>query len=45
MSHKSSFSQLFVSMTAKNFQLKALETMEILSHAQMRGPRKMPKLK
>ena len=41
MSWKISFPQLFVSMGAKCFQLKALKTMEILSREKMRGPRKM----
>ena len=41
MSHKISFPQLFVSMSAKCFQLKAVKAMEVLSHEQMRGPRKM----
>ena len=41
MSENISFQQLFISMTAKYFKLKALETMEILSRKQMRGPRKM----
>ena len=37
-----SFPQLFVSMSAKYFQLKALKTMEIFSVEQMRrGPKKM----
>ena len=45
MSRKISFVQLFVSMTSKYFQLKALKAMEILSREQMRGPRKMSKLK
>ena len=41
MSRKISFLQLFVSMSPKYFQLKALKTMEILSREQMRGLRKM----
>ena len=40
MSHKISFPQLFVSMSVKYFQLKAVKAMEILSHEQMRGARK-----
>ena len=36
-----SFPQLFVSMNAKYFQLKALQAMDILSDEKMRGPRKM----
>ena len=36
-----SFPQLFVSMSAKYFQLKALKTLEILRGEQMRGPTKM----
>ena len=36
-----SFAQLFASMSAKYFQLKALKAMGILSGEQMRGPRKM----
>ena len=45
MSRKISFPQLFVSMSAKYFQVKASEAMEVLSCEQMRGPRKMLKLK
>ena len=45
MSRKISFVQLFVSMNSKYFQLKALKAMEILSCEQMRGPRKVSKLK
>ena len=41
MSLKISFPHLFISMSAKYFQLKALKTMEILSREQMRDPRKM----
>ena len=41
MSRKISFPQLFISMSAKYFQLKARKAMEILSSEQMRGPRKM----
>ena len=41
MSRKISFLQLFISMSAKYFQLKARKAMEILSREQMRGPRKM----
>ena len=41
MPRKVSFRQLFVSMSAKYFQLKALEAMEMLSLEQMRGTRKM----
>ena len=41
MSHKISFPQLFVSMSTKYFQLKAVKALEILSRKQMRGPRKM----
>ena len=40
MSRKISFSQLFISISAKNFQLKALKAMKILTREQMRGPRK-----
>ena len=36
-----SFPQLFVSMSANYFQLKAREAMGILSREQMRGPRKI----
>ena len=36
-----SFPQLFVSMSAKYFQRKALKAMQILSDEQMRRPRKM----
>ena len=38
---KISSPQLFVSMSAKYFQLKARKGMENLSHKQMRDPRKM----
>ena len=41
MSHKLSFPQLFVSMSAKYFQLRAVKAMQILSREQMRVPRKM----
>ena len=41
MSDNISFQQLFISMSAKYFQLKQLETIEILSRKQMTGPRKM----
>ena len=41
MSRKIYFPQLFTSMSAKCFQLKAIKTMEILSREQMRGPSKM----
>ena len=36
-----SFPQLFVSTSAKYFQLKALKAMEILSGERMRAPRKI----
>ena len=36
-----SFPQLFVSMSSKYFQFKALKIMEILIGEQMRSPRKM----
>ena len=39
MSWKMSFAQLFVSMSAKYFQLKALKAMEILDRKQMRDLR------
>ena len=35
------FLQLFVSISANHFQLKALKAMKVLSGEQMRGPRKM----
>ena len=35
------YSQRFVLMSTKYFQLKALKVMEILSGEQMRGPRKI----
>ena len=41
MSRKIPFPQLFVSMSAKYFQLKASKAMKALSHEQMRDPRKM----
>ena len=41
MWHKISFPQLFVSMSAKYFQLKAVKAMETLSRKQIRAPRKM----
>ena len=48
MSHKMlcdlrdiSFRQLFVSMSTKYLQLKAVKAMEILSGEQMKTPRKM----
>ena len=41
MSRKISFPQLFVSISAKYFQLKARKAMKILSREQVSGPRKM----
>ena len=41
MSYKISFPQLFVSIGAKYFQLKAVKAMEILSREQMTGPGKI----
>ena len=41
MSLKIPFPQLFVSMSAKYFRLKSRKAMKILSHEQMRDPRKM----
>ena len=41
MSHEMFFPQLYVSMSAKYFQLKALKAMGILSREKMRGPRIM----
>ena len=41
MSCKISFPRLFVSISAKYFQLKARKAMEILSREQVRGPIKM----
>ena len=45
MSHKISFPQLFVSISAKYSQLKVRKAIKILSREQVRGPRKMKKLK
>ena len=39
------FPQLFISISAKCFLLKAIRAMEILTGEQMRSPRKMYKLK
>ena len=41
MSRKISFPQLFVSMSAKYFRLKARKAMESLTREQMRDLRKM----
>ena len=41
MLRKTCFPQLFISMSAKYFQLKSRKAMKILSRQQMRGPRKM----
>ena len=41
MSRKISFPQLFLSISAKYFQLKACKAMKILSREQVRGQRKM----